>query len=101
MTKYLFALFVTGHTSRAEQAVQTVRNFCEDRLQGDFELQIVDVLEQPELAEEYKIMATPTLVRQTPEPKRRYIGNLREIDLVSLETTELEQLCEKRSHDNG
>lgn len=84
MPKYIFKLFVTGHTSRAAHAVQNLRTLCERSLRDNFELEIIDVLEQPQMAEDYRIMATPTLLKQAPAPSRRIVGDLQGLDLVTL-----------------
>lgn len=74
--KILLKLYITGHTSRSEQAIANLRRICEERLSEQVELEIVDILEQPYLAEQEKIIATPTLIRVSPPPARRVIGDL-------------------------
>ena len=76
MSRYILRLFVTGKTPRAELAIANLRKICEEELKGEYELEIIDVLEHPELAEEERILATPTLVKQLPPPLRRVIGDL-------------------------
>ncbi len=73
---YVLKLFVTGKTPRAETAITNIRRICEQELQGQYQLEIIDVLEHPELAENEKILATPTLIKQLPPPLRRVIGDL-------------------------
>lgn len=80
---YLLTLFVAGPTVRSEQAAAALRRICAP-LGAGCALTIVDVLERPELAEEQKILATPTVVRQWPLPARRVIGDLADIDRVIL-----------------
>jgi circadian clock protein KaiB len=82
--KYLLKLYVTGSSARAEQAIDNLRHICEQDLHGEYELEIIDVLEQPELAEEARILATPTLIKQLPPPLRRVIGDLSNKDKVLL-----------------
>ena len=65
-------------------AVANLRRICEQELQGRYELQVIDVLEQPQLAEDEKILATPTLIKQLPPPLRRVIGDLSDKDKVLL-----------------
>jgi circadian clock protein KaiB len=67
---------VTGDTPRTERAISSMRRVCETMLKDQYELIIIDVLEQPQLAEDEKIMVTPTLVRELPPPRRRIIGDL-------------------------
>mgnify|MGYP001554520395 CR=1 FL=1 len=76
MANYLLKLFVTGKTTRSEKAIVNLKRICENELAGQFELQIIDVLESPEQAEEEKILATPTLIKNLPPPIRRIIGDL-------------------------
>lgn len=61
-----------------------LRRICEQELAGRYELQIIDVLENPQLAEDEKILATPTLIKQLPPPLRRVIGDLSDTDKVLL-----------------
>ena len=69
-----FMLFVTGQTTRSQTAVATLRQICRQLGEG-CELTIVDVLERPQLAEDAKILATPTLIRRRPLPACRLIGD--------------------------
>jgi circadian clock protein KaiB len=84
LSSYLLRLFVTGKTPRAEQAIANLQRICEEELQGQYELEIIDVLEHPELAEDEKILATPTLIKRLPPPLRRVIGDLSDRDKVLL-----------------
>lgn len=73
---YILKLYVTGRTSNSEAAIANLRRTCEEALPGRYELQIIDVLEHPELAEDDKVLATPTLIKKLPPPLRRVIGDL-------------------------
>lgn len=75
---------MTGTSPRAEAAVANLRRICEEELRGRYELQVIDVLEQPQLAEDEKVLATPTLIKQLPPPLRRVIGDLSDKDKVLL-----------------
>lgn len=68
-------LFVTGSSLRSERALRSVREVC-SRLDGDYELMVVDVVEQPAVAESYRVLATPTLIREFPGPVKWIIGDL-------------------------
>ncbi len=81
---YALTLFVTGRSIRSERAVANLRRICQ-RLGDRCELTIVDVLERPELAERDKVLATPTVVRTRPLPRRRIIGDLSDEGKVVLE----------------
>ena len=74
--KYVLRLYVAGATNRSEQAVLRARRLCETELNGNFELEVIDVYQQPILARDGQIVATPTLVREFPRPVRRLIGGL-------------------------
>jgi circadian clock protein KaiB len=82
LATYVLRLYVTGTSSRAEVAVANLRRICEQELQGRYELQIIDVLKNPQLAEDEKILATPTLIKQLPPPLRRVIGDLSDTEKV-------------------
>jgi circadian clock protein KaiB len=69
-------LYVAGATDRSRQAVVRARQLCEAELKGNFKLEVIDVFQQPILARDGQIIATPTLVREFPRPVRRLIGNL-------------------------
>jgi circadian clock protein KaiB len=84
MDKFVLKLYVTGDTSRAERAISNLRDICERELHGKYELVVVDVLEHPQLAEQEKIMVTPTLIREMPPPRRRIIGDLTDTARVLL-----------------
>lgn len=74
--KYILRLYVAGATEKSRRAVLRARELCETHLTGNFELQVIDVYQQPILARDGQIVATPTLVREFPHPIRRLIGNL-------------------------
>ncbi|MFO7924263.1 MAG: circadian clock KaiB family protein [Bacteroidales bacterium] len=74
--KYLLRLFITGSSPRSIRAVNNLTGICSKYMDGDYELQIVDIYEKPELAGEDQIIAIPTLIRILPAPERRIIGDL-------------------------
>ena len=74
--RYVLRLYVAGATDRSRQAILRARRLCEAELGSRFELQVIDVCQQPILARDGQIIATPTLVREFPKPVRRLIGNL-------------------------
>jgi circadian clock protein KaiB len=77
-------LYVTGSSPRTIRAVENLRRICEQELDGRYQLEIIDVLEHPQVAEDEKILATPTLIKQLPPPLRRVIGDLSDKDKVLL-----------------
>lgn len=82
--KHILRLYITGRTARSERAIANLHSICENELKGQYEMEVVDVLEQPQLAENEKILATPTLVKKLPPPLRRLIGDLSDIEKVIL-----------------
>ena len=76
MDTYVLKLYVTGQTLRSERAIANLRRICETELHNQYQLVIIDILERPRLAEEEKIIATPTLIKELPPPLRRIIGDL-------------------------
>lgn len=86
----LLRLYVCGQTANSLQAIRNLRMLMEGELANVYRLEIIDVLQQPSLAEREHILATPTLIRVYPTPVRRIIGDLsnRERVLASLELTD-------------
>jgi circadian clock protein KaiB len=80
--QFHLTLYISGGSPRAELAVANLRQICDHELRGQYELEVVDVLEEPERAEEAKILATPTLIKQLPPPLRRVIGDLSDKEKV-------------------
>ncbi len=81
---FVLKLYISGSTPRATRAIENLQRICEQELRGEYELVIIDVLEQPQLAEDDKILATPTLIKQLPPPLRRVIGDLSDSEKVLL-----------------
>lgn len=74
--RYVLRLYVTGLTQRSTRAVETVRTICETHLHGRYELEVIDIYQQPALARDEQIVAAPTLIKTLPLPLRRIIGDL-------------------------
>jgi len=74
--KCLLRLYVAGATARSRQAILRARQLCETEFNGNCELEVIDVYQQPILARDGQIVATPTLVKELPLPVRRIIGDL-------------------------
>ena len=75
---------MTGASLRSGTAIANLQRICEQELGGQYDLEIIDVLEFPDLAEEAKILATPTLIKSLPPPLRRVIGDLSDTEKVLL-----------------
>jgi circadian clock protein KaiB len=73
---YDLCLYVTGMTSRSARAIENLRAFCRKHLQGRHTLRIFDLYQQPALAQAEQLLAAPTLVKRTPLPQRRLVGDL-------------------------
>ncbi len=81
---YVLQLYVTGMTPRSTQAIANAKKICETHLQGQYDLSVIDVYQQPQLAKDAQIVAVPTLVKKLPLPLRRIIGDLSDRDQVLL-----------------
>lgn len=86
--KWVLRLYVAGQSPRSLRASANIRKICVDLLPGRYDLEVIDLYQQPELAQDAQIVALPTLVRQSPSPHRMLIGDLsntadvlRELDL--------------------
>lgn len=82
MQTCVIKLYVTGQTPRSRTAIANLRKLCEEQLEGAYELIVIDVLERPQLAEDEKILATPTVIKELPLPVRRIIGDLSDTERV-------------------
>ncbi len=90
---YVLRLFVSGATSRSMKAIEIIRKICEEYLGGQYELEVIDIHQQPERAKSEQIIAVPTLLKKLPAPLRVFIGDLsdRERILVGLDIKEKER----------
>jgi circadian clock protein KaiB len=86
-SRFMLRLYITGNTVRSGQAVTNIRTLCEEYLPGRYDLEVIDIYQQPSQAAEQQIIAAPTLVRELPIPVKRLIGDLSNRDkvLVGLE----------------
>jgi circadian clock protein KaiB len=73
---YVLRLFVAGTTTRSQSAITNVRRICDKYLPGRFDLEVIDVYTHPRETRDFQIVATPTLVKVSPEPLRRIVGDL-------------------------
>ena len=74
--KYVLRLYVAGVTPRSVQAIETIKRICEQNLHGRYELEVIDIHQQPALAKGDQIVAVPTLIRKLPAPLRTLIGDM-------------------------
>ena len=74
--KYVLRLYVTGTTGKSVHAIQNVRRICEEYLQGEYDLEVIDLYKNLPLAKGDQIIAAPTLVKKLPAPLRQLIGDM-------------------------
>jgi circadian clock protein KaiB len=73
---YELRLYIAGKTQKSVTALNNLKRYCEEHLQGQYTIEVIDLLEKPQLAEGDQILAIPTLVKKVPEPVRKIIGDL-------------------------
>ena len=79
---YVLRLYIAGMTPQSMRAIANVKKICEEYLQGRYELEVVDLYQQPQLAQGEQIIAVPTLIRKLPPPLRRIIGDMSNTERV-------------------
>ncbi len=79
---YNLRLYVAGQTPKSIAAIANLKRICEEHLAGRYEIEIVDLMANPALAKHHQIIAIPTLIRQLPEPLKRIIGDLSNLEKV-------------------
>ncbi len=82
LAKYVLRLFVSGATLRSANAIANIRAICEKELAGRYELEVIDIYQQPELARSHQIIAVPTLIKSLPSPIRLLVGDLSQEEKV-------------------
>ena len=80
--KYILRLYVAGQSPKCLKAFANLQEICETHLKGSYQIEVIDLLESPQLARGDQILAIPTLVRKLPEPIRRIIGDLSDTERV-------------------
>ena len=84
LERYVLRLFVTGMTSRSAEAIKNLREICSEYLEGRFDLEVVDIYQQPALTQGEQIVAAPTLIKKLPLPMRRLVGDMSDRERVLL-----------------
>jgi circadian clock protein KaiB len=79
---YSLRLYVAGQTPRSIAAIANLKRICDQHLPGKYKIEIVDLMANPALAQRHQIVAIPTLIRQLPEPIKRVIGDLSNVEKV-------------------
>ncbi len=80
--RYVLRLYVSGVTMRSVAAIENIKEICETHLPDRYDLQVIDIYQQPELAKKAQIVAVPTLIKLLPEPLRHLVGDLSELEKV-------------------
>jgi len=80
--RYSFKLYVTGATERSGRAITNLKALCDEHLPGAYDLEVIDIYQQPEKARAEQLVAAPTLVKLLPLPLRRFIGDLSDTERV-------------------
>jgi len=79
---YNLRLYVAGQTPKSIAAIANLKKICENHLAGRYEIEVIDLMKDPALAQRHQIIAIPTLIRQLPEPLKRIIGDLSNFEKV-------------------
>jgi circadian clock protein KaiB len=80
--RYVLRLYVTGITRNSRQAITNIKKICEGHLQGRYDLEVIDIYQQPVLAKGEQILAAPTLIKKLPLPLRRFIGDMSDTERI-------------------
>ena len=80
--RYILRLFVAGMTARATRAIENIRRICDAHLSNRYDLEVIDVYQQPALTKAEQIIAAPTLIKKSPLPLRRIVGDMSRTDQV-------------------
>jgi len=79
---FILRLYIAGQTPNSVTAISNLKKICEEKLKGKYRIEVVDLLEKPQLAKGDQIIAIPTLVRRLPPPVKKIIGNLSKTERV-------------------
>lgn len=80
--KWILRLYVAGQTQKCITAFNNLKRICDDELKGKYSIEVIDLVENPQLSREHQILAIPTLVRKLPVPVRKIIGDLSDTEKV-------------------
>ncbi len=95
--KYVLRLYVTGMTPKSTRAISNLKKICEEYLEGRYDLQVIDIYQQPTLAKGEQIIAAPTLIKKLPVPLRRFIGDMSNTEKILLGLDVKKRLRSSRS----
>lgn len=80
--RYVLRLYVAGATAKSARAIANIKAICEEHLQGRYQLEVIDIYQQPEATRDEQVIAAPTLIKELPRPLRRLVGDLSKEDRV-------------------
>ena len=80
--KYVLRLYIAGASLRSSRAVENIKRICEEHLKGRYELEVIDIYQNPMLAQGDQIIAVPTLIKKLPPPLRKFIGDLTDTEKI-------------------
>jgi circadian clock protein KaiB len=80
--KVVLRLYIAGSSERSTRAIQNAKQICNEHLAGTYDLDVIDIFQQPKLAKDDQILAVPTLIKKLPLPLRKFIGDLSDQDVV-------------------
>lgn len=83
-SRYILRLYVAGQSPKSINAITNIKRICKENLQGRYELDVIDLYQQPQLAQGEQIIAVPTLIRKLPPPLRRIIGDMSNTERVQV-----------------
>lgn len=81
-SRYVLRLYVAGKSPKSVNAIVNIQKICEENLHGRYQLEVIDLYQQPHLAQEEQIIALPALIRKLPPPLRRIIGDMSNTERV-------------------
>ncbi len=79
---YVLRLYVAGHTPKSTRAIMNIKKICEEHLKGRYDLQVIDIYQQPVLAKGEQIIAAPTLIKKLPAPLRKFVGSMADVERI-------------------
>lgn len=93
-SKYILRLYITGTTNKSVLALANLKKICEEYLEGQYELEVIDLYQMPGLAKDDQIIAAPTLIKKLPLPFRRIIGDMSNVEkvLMGLELKKIKEI---------
>jgi len=99
--RYLLQLYITGTTANSMRAISNIRKICEEHLEGRYDLDVLDISQDPALAKGNQIIAAPTLIKKLPLPRRQFIGDMSKTECIlaglELRTAAAKTLLESKS----